>query len=282
MSLGVVVKGPEGVVLAADSRVTFVARMNASIHAAGAEPTLAALPVTFDNATRLLTFRPFQGEDKARIAAVTYGAAVIGQTENDLRTAHSLISEFELEKVKAVSYDVREFSQLLSEFFAEKWAARMPTGSVESMSFLVAGYDRNSPYGAVYLFKVPDSLEPVEQSPNSFGITFGGQIECIARLLMGYEPRLIDIVCEALSLSTEQRETLLAALAPLRLQIPWGILPLQDCINLCIYLIRTTMAAQDLSITIRGVGGGIDVAAITPRDGVIPIQRKQLFGENSK
>ena len=108
MSLGVVVKGPEGVVLAADTRVTLVAQR---------ESAPAPLIVNFDNATKLLTF----GDPHKLVGAVTYGDAVIGT-----RTAHSFIPEFEL-KLDGDRRSVYEYAQLLSEFFLERWKeAGMP------------------------------------------------------------------------------------------------------------------------------------------------------------
>ena len=77
MSLGVVIKGPEGLVLAADSRVTLEARQQNG----------APIPVNFDNATKLLAF----SKPHKHVGAVTYGMAAIG-----VRTAHSYLPEFEV------------------------------------------------------------------------------------------------------------------------------------------------------------------------------------------
>ena len=64
MSLGVVVKGPEGIVLAADSRIT--------ISASG--PVFPQpIQINFDNATKLLSF----GNIHTHVVAITYGEAVI-------------------------------------------------------------------------------------------------------------------------------------------------------------------------------------------------------------
>lgn len=77
MSLGVVIKGPEGVVLSSGSRVTLTATREDS----------PPIPVNFDNATKLLSF----SEPHTFLGTVTYGTAVIG-----LRTSHSFIPEFEI------------------------------------------------------------------------------------------------------------------------------------------------------------------------------------------
>ena len=103
MSLGVVVKGTEGVVLAADSRVTLGARRSD-----GTE-----LPINYDNATKLLRF----GGDKNKwVGAVTYGEAVLGTNPNDIRTAHSFIPEFEASLANS-RLSVEGFATEFSEFF---------------------------------------------------------------------------------------------------------------------------------------------------------------------
>jgi hypothetical protein len=62
--------------------------------------------------------------------------------------------------------------------------------------------------------------------------------------------------------------------------IPYEILPLQDCVDLATFLIRTTISAQNLAVDVRGVGGTIEVATITRTDGLEWVQKKELHGED--
>ena len=64
MSLAIVMKGPEGIVLAADSRVTLGAQ-NAT--------TKESFSVTYDNATKMLTVKT-----QKHIGMVTYGIGAFG------------------------------------------------------------------------------------------------------------------------------------------------------------------------------------------------------------
>ena len=100
MSLGIVVKGPEGLVLAAESRVTITVSPTA--------PTSQAqvIPVYFDNAVKLLSF----SEPNTAVGAVTYGQAAIG-----MRTAYSFIPEFE-EELPQGRLSIKDFSAHLSRF----------------------------------------------------------------------------------------------------------------------------------------------------------------------
>lgn len=270
MSLGIVVKGSEGIVLAADSRVTLTA------HFQQPDKSVLQLPVNFDNATKLLTF----AEPNNWVSAVTYGDAVIGLKPSDLRTAKSLIPEFEVDLKDRLP--IKEFSQKLSNFFLEQWQDRMPsTHKSPGMVFVVGGFDENEAYGSVYEFNIPNNPKPKEASKNDFGITMGGQHDVSARMIQGYDLRLLEIANKVLTLDTAQTEKLEKALNELQLQIPFAVLPLQDCIDLAVFLIKTTTIAQNLSIGIRGVGGDIDVAVITRRDGVKIIQQKELIGDKN-
>jgi hypothetical protein len=192
MSLGVVIKGAEGVVLTVDSRVTLLAQAAPGLPAGGAPlgqvPQLQQIAVNFDNATKLLTFG---GNQTTKwIAAVTYGDAVIGTNPTNLRTAHSFIPEFEAELAKnppaSDRFTVGEFAQKLSDFFKIHWDKRMPANyQGAGMIFCVGGYDKNEHYGSIYTINIPRDPTPRVQSDKAFGIVIGGQGEIAARILRG-------------------------------------------------------------------------------------------------
>lgn len=263
MSLGVVIKGPEGVVLAADSRITLEARK-------GEENPLI---VNFDNATKLLAF----SGNHTYVGAVTYGVAVIG-----LRTAHSYIPEFEL-TLPNKRLNVEEYAEKMSEFYLKTWKETMPRDyKGPSMAFVVGGYDENSPYGKVFLFEIPKNpkLQPKNPGENEFGMTWGGQLNVASRLIHGFDPALSENLGRRFNLNQKQISDLTNELIKdLGFQIPYNVLPLQDCIDLAIFLIRTTIVAQGLAVAVRGVGGPIDVAVITRTEKLRYIQKKQIRGE---
>lgn len=266
MSLGVVIKGPEGLVLSADSRVTLQ----------GLQPGGGTVPVYFDNATKLLSFaRPHD-----YVGAVTYGTAVIGG-----RTAHSFIPELELPPGRVA---VEEFATTLSAFFMARWQEAgmpIPAPAGPNMTFIVAGFDQegghDKPYGTVFVFGVPSPLKPEPRNPeNNFGMTWGGQLQVASRLVHGYDPALLELARLRLELTDDQVQDLRQHLEEnLEFRIPYPVLPLQDCIDLAIFLIRATAAAQNLAVGIRGVGGPIEVATITRNRGLRFVQRKRIHGE---
>ena len=274
MSLGIAFKGPEGIVLAADSRVTIMAQM------AGGGPQTTVLPATYDNATKLLRVN---GQNN--VGAVTYGVGALGGKEP--RTAHSFMPEFE-ERLKAKGvqqFTVEEFASRISHFFFEQWKALSPQTSPGTpqpdMAFLVGGYDEKQPYGRVFEFFIPNKPKPRETLPGKqFGLTYGGQTEVVARLLQGFDDVLIKESQNVLKLPDAQRDALQKHLAErLGSPIPYQFLPLQDCVDLAIFLIRTTIKLQTWLIGVRGVGGAIDVATITRTEGFQGIQQKRIMGE---
>ncbi len=265
MSLGIVVKGPEGLVLAADSRVTL------EKHEAGKTP----ISVNFDNATKLLSFgRP--DEPHKYVGVVTYGQAAIG-----LRTANSFLPEFE-EGLPTERLRIDDFAKRLSDFFIKQWQTGMPSDwAGPSMTFVVGGFNEREPYGRVYLVEIPNNPTLIEQNPQpgQFGITWGGQREFVDRLLRGYDHQLPELIKNTLHLKPAQMSELMSALQPLQMSIPVQMLALQDCVNLAIFFIRNTIEAQELSVGLRGVGGEIDVATITRREGIHFVQQKKIVGE---
>jgi hypothetical protein len=272
MSLGIALKGTEGIVLAADSRVTLFGQLPT------ATPGQQMLiPATFDNATKIL-----KTGCQTHVAAVTFGAGAIGQTEP--RTANSFMPEFEA-TINTGRVTVEEFARRLGVFFLAQWQlqnmpAAPPLG--DNMVFLVGGYDENKPYGDLYSVSVPSNPNPTKLIPEGqFGAYWGGQREMTDRLLQGFDPNLPNIVQEVQGIPVNQRDPGLGSKLQGRLgvAIPWQFLPLQDCIDLSIFLVRTTITMQKWLVGVRGVGGAVDVITITRTTGIQDVQVKQLIGE---
>lgn len=280
MSLAVVIKGPEGVVLAADSRITLQAL----------RPNQEPLYLGLDNATKLLTF----SKPNTSVAAVTYGEATIGGP----RTAHSFVPELELylkaqfleDEQKYGSSDADEpgrltveaFAKELGEFYGKQWAKVTPPDyRGPGMSFVIAGYDAEQPYGKVLLLNIPNQPNPEPRNEGEqFGMTWGGQPEIVSRLIHGHDPLLGNMLKGKLNLDDQAVAGFVREFRnDIAFAIPYAALPLQDCIDLATFLIRGTIFMQSVGIGTRGVGGPIDVAVITRTEGLRFIQQKKLHGE---
>ena len=143
MTLAVVFKGPEGIVLAADSRVTLSAKVNNQ-----------QISAHYDNATKLLKIA-----SQDYVAAVTYGLGALGS--GTPRTAHSYLSEFEAELVaqKCGRLSVEEFANRLGAFFMKQHKASGTPAGAPDMVFLVGGYDEG--LGSQERLIVHNGLGPV-------------------------------------------------------------------------------------------------------------------------
>ena len=100
----------------------------------------------------------------------------------------------------------------------------------------------------------------------------------------GYDPRLLPVFANALQRKFDLPEadvqtTLRSVASQFQHTIPYDVLPLQDCVDLAVFLVRTTMTAQSLAVVNRGVGGSIEVAAMTRQQGLHWVQRLALRGE---
>jgi hypothetical protein len=277
VSLGIAIKGPEGIVLAADSRVTL---FNQLPNPQSPGQTLI-IPATFDNATKLLKVT-----DQNSVGAVTYGLGAM-MTPDGPRTMQSFIPEFE-EELKKSGVDkllVQDFAERLSQFFLGRWdqLVNRPANPGDEISFLVGGYDEGLPYGRTFLFQIPTRPIPTEQNagPGQFGITWGGQHDLVYRLLYGFDIALPNLLQSHLKLTNEQLENLSEQM---RIQfaagIPFQFLPLQDCVDLAVFLIRSTINFQRFRTSIRGVGGPIEVATVTRAKGFKFVAQKQIISDS--
>ncbi len=281
------IKGSEGVVLAADSRVTLFNQVqqqpapNAPANAPPPPPLL--IPATFDNATKVLKV-----EGQNHIGAVTYGLGAF-MTANGPRTMRSFIPELEeeLERASIGRLSVPDFANRLSEFFVRQWNQHVnrPANPGEEINFLVGGYDEGAPYGRAFSFVVPTQAVPVEQNPGpgQFGITWGGQHDLVFRLLYGFDVELPEFVRVNLNLTQQQLATLRQQIEPrFAAGIPFQFLPLQDSVDLAIFLIQSTINFQKFRTTVvRGVGGPVEVATVT-RDGFKFVSQKSISVEGGQ
>ncbi len=229
--------------------------------------------VNFDNASKLLSFSP----PNVAVGCVTYGQAAVG-----IRTVPSFLPEFEA-SLPAERLPTQEFAQRLADFFLTQWNAAVPAGyQGPNITFVVGGFDDGEPYGKVFLFEIPGNPRLVEQSPNDFGITWGGQREIVDRLIQGYDFRLPQIAQQALKLDAQQTVALTQALQQLQLPVPILFMPLQDHVDLAVFFIRTTIDCQKLTVGLRGCGGPVDVATITRRDDLKFISKKEIRIKSAK
>jgi hypothetical protein len=193
------------------------------------------------------------------------------------------MSEFEASLPKPKSgtrLTTFEFAEQMGLFFDLKWKAANMPANVGDMAFLVGGYDPDEPYGHVYEVKVPSAPAPVELNKDAFGLSMGGQTEIAARMFGHIDGVTAQFLANKLKVPLVDMNTAcLEASQAHGLKVPHQFLPLQDCVDLSILLIKTTSDVMKYTTDIRGVGGAIDVATVTKARGYENVQFKCIQGE---
>ncbi|HUA13134.1 MAG TPA: hypothetical protein VL989_01395 [Candidatus Sulfotelmatobacter sp.] len=260
MSLAITIISPEGIVLAADSRLTVTMKNEL------ADGSKTVIPNYYDNAVKVLNLT----KPHNYVAATTYGAGTIGQ-----RTAHSYLKEFQA-SLGNRRLATKTFAQKLLDFYKKQWGEVEHSEDEDKLYFQVAGIDATELYGEAYLVTIPDSTSPhtlIEKG--SFSLAWGGQTDTVYRLAKGYDALIAQELNDS-NLSEEDKQMVLQILNSKELNLPIHLYSLQDCIDLARFLIDSTVKAQSLSVGIRGVGGSIDVGCITRHKDFWFIARKEL------
>jgi hypothetical protein len=169
------------------------------------------------------------------------------------------------------------------QFFLPLYQAAHPGAPAgNDMCFLVGGYNEGEAYGRVYEVIIPARPVPVEQNVNAFGLTWGGQTHIVARLLSGSDPMVIQHLKQKFTISDQDMSAASTEATQLHaLKIPYQFLPLQDCVDLAILLVRTTSQLMQYTTDVRGVGGAVDVATITRTEGYKNVQSKTIHGDRN-
>lgn len=154
--------------------------------------------------------------------------------------------------------------------------------SVEPINLLISGFNTDGS------FETYESISPgniqVKRETDNYGCTWIGQGDVVSRMILGYDAKIFNTsLFQGISSTTSQQD-IIKQLQGLEYNIPWPLLTLQDAVDLAVFLIKSTSIIQRYAdgITmdggdIQGVGGPIDVAIITRKDGIKWIKQKQVI-----
>lgn len=264
MSVVIVVKVSEGLVLGADSAATIRGRAESPMG------TQEGILKTYYNARKLLQIGDFP------IGVLTWGHSFIGS-----RTIESLVREWEYEQ-HWQSRDDHEEQYRSPEYYVSKCANGLleqigrvyidefgSEGPMPRIGFIVAGYSYRTFFPKVFRFVLPDDLEggvhdlrpDVDDKPD-FGANWYGLTDSIVRLHFGRDPKAIQFIAEKYDIP---REELVEALAPLQYTVPFAVMPLQDAIEYTKYMLNVAVGRYRFVVGPELCGGEIEIAAITQR-----------------
>jgi hypothetical protein len=159
-------------------------------------------------------------------------------------------------------------------------------GWIETINMIVVGIDSDK-IGRAYSVSLPKGITG-EKDTQTCGAMWVGQTDVLLRIIIGYAPEIgsLKFVQEALTKDKNQTSKELSSLEYI---INWGTITIQDAVDFCVLMTRTTESIQRFSDGIplapggvTGVGGEIDVAIITPENGFTWLKKKKIKAENSE
>jgi hypothetical protein len=256
MTIVVAVKVNDGLVLAADSAVVI---QGGPI---GQPPGILQ---TYTYGRKLSHIKDYP------IGVLNWGISILGA-----RTIESLISEYEFSLPSAKDdtargFKVSDIAENLRLFLLQRYQAQygpLAIGDQPSLGVLVNGYSDGEYFPKQYLFEFPAIPELQLRRPNkdngdpNFGVDWFGLQDVITRLIKGADPQVIQVLAERFQVPHDEAWRLLSQF---EYPIAFEGMPLQDAIDLAIYLVRTTIGRYRFVIGAPVCGGEVDVAVITPR-----------------
>lgn len=270
MTIAISMKVNDGIVLAADSASTMI-----SI----GEDGNANVVNVYDNANKIFNLR--RG---LSIGAITWGIGSIGPPSistlaKDFRKE---ITDGKLEIVKE-DYTINEVAESFKEFMFTKYEEafkNIPNNEKPDLGFMIVGYSANQPLAEEYIINISKGIcngPNLVRGQDLTGVAWNGVIDPIHRLYKGYSPILRDVLMEAgIDVETVNRVIGLCD-KKLQVQMVTPAMPIQDAINLAIFLAETTSKFSKFAPGANTVGGPIEVATITKYEGFKWIKRKHYF-----
>jgi hypothetical protein len=262
MSVVIVVKVSEGLVLAADSAATLAGRIETP------QGPQEGVLKTFFNARKLLQIGDFP------IGLLTWGTGSIGA-----RTIESLVRQWEYEnnwtKQESLSsiagagpYEVATCAKLISNHLKHYYLAEYKDWAKDQLPVLgivVAGYSSGKFFPEVWRFILPVDQEVHNQRPDingkpDFGASWFGLTDSIVRLHFGRDELVPPLISEKFNIPLKD---VLDALAPLQYQVSFAQMPLQDAIDYAHYMLNVAIGRFRFVIGPELCGGEVEIGAIT-------------------
>jgi hypothetical protein len=278
MSIAVAISVYDGVVLAADSASTLGAALP-GVAPGIARPAQMAMNV-YNNANKIANL--YKGKP---IGSVTYGSGSIGSA-----SISTLLKDFRQRLMTGAeagfdpkTYTMEQTSKLLVDFLAGYAQKLSPNEPKPTLGIMMAGYSANKSMGEVWSIGLQDgvAVQPTNMRPSDpVGISWAGEAESIARLLMGFSPhlpRLLQTMIRPNPSALDLSKLTGVLAANLQAPVVFPPMPIQDTIDLAEWLVEIAIMFSRFSPGAPVVGGPIESAAITKHEGFKWIRRKHYF-----
>lgn len=269
MTIAVSLKVNDGVVLAADSASTIMQQ------GAGG----GAVINVYNNANKVFNLRK-----GLPIGMITWGLGGIGGASistlaKDLR-ARLTDENWALDPQ---SYTIHDVATRVREFMYDEQYSPAAQGQqgFPDLGFIVAGYSAGAAHAEeLHMLLTPGGCQgplPLRQAEQT-GVTWAGQPESISRLINGYSAALPGLLANELGKTPQEAEQIMAKVAPqLGAPVVNPAMPFQDAIDLAEFLVSVAINYSRFMPGAQGVGGPIEVAAVSKHEGFKWVRRKHYF-----
>lgn len=311
MSLGINTTTPEGIVLAADSRQSYRNLKGMSRVGSDSATKVFKLGPRTGLIVAGLAFLPEKNVQKNISRFVEEFKKSIAASDSVQEISTKLKKFFEdkypyKEQLKALPTQITADLQrqgcenievkVLADHVEFKF--KTPDGvekngvaGVEQLQFIVAGYNQDGSHQAAMVY-IPGEVDIKRDSKKvgqEYGASWIGQTDVVSRIVLGFDGRIGNLPLFQKLANDVGSEQAQQQLRSLEYMIQWGTMTLQDGIDFSTLAIQTTAALQRFSDGIAGdpgdipgVGGPIDVAAITPEHGFIWVSKKNLVASGNE
>ncbi len=277
MSIGILISVHDGIVLAADSASTL------TLLKAGPIPNQQASPVAinvYNNANKIANL--YKGKP---IGCVAYGSGSIGSASIStlLKDFRERLTDGMEPGFNVTDYTMEGVSRRLTDFLMGHVDGLGPNDPKPTLGIMAAGYSAGKSLGEGWLLAIENGVarEPQLLRPEGdVGITWGGEGESTARLVLGFSQRLPQVLGQVIQPSPAPAD-LQKLCDHLRnaLQAPlvFAPMPIQDAIDLAEWLVHSASMFSRFMPGAPSVGGPIESAAITKHEGFKWIRRKHYY-----
>lgn len=268
MTIAISMKTNDGIVLASDSAATIMGQ--------------TGVINIYENANKI--FNLYKGYP---IGAITWGSGSIGQSSISTlaKDFRNLIKDNTEYNVKTEDYTIEEIAQKFKKFIYDEHyqKAFQDWKSKPTLGFMIVGYSSRQPLAEEWKIDIIDGAckgpYPMRQQYET-GITWNGEPEAIHRLFLGFSTGLPKVLQTA-GLEKPKIDEIVN-LCRDRLTIPMVMpsMPVQDAIDLAVYLVEATINFAKFAPGAPTVGGPIEVAAITKHEHFKWVRRKHYYDES--
>ncbi len=195
-------------------------------------------------------------------------------------------AEIDLKRQGAEIIDKKEEGGIVKiRFKNSKGEEKETSATVDMIKLMVVGYNKDGNH-QVCICNIPGEVQKVRdgnEGGKEYGSSWIGQTDVVSRIVLGFDGRIGNLKFVKEAIQQNGKEETNKQLRNLEYVIQWGTMTLQDAIDFCVLMVQSTSAIQRFSDGIKGdpgdmpgVGGPVDVAMITSREGFAWVTKKRV------